>query len=117
MSAEAPSGGPQKGSTAAAMQSQVTKEKNAQQGIGQNAAGSTNGTGNVASRSDQGQQQREENFQEAVNVVAPKMANAPETVTKEDGDLLHSREQRARGVTEKGGIASQAQHLAAENKA
>ena len=44
------------------------------------------------------------------------MANDPASVTKEDGDLLHSREQRAHGRTEKGGIASQAQRLAAENE-
>lgn len=43
------------------------------------------------------------------------MATNPASVTKEDGDLLHSREQRAHGHTDKGGIASQAQHLAAEN--
>lgn len=99
------------------MQSQLTKERNAQQGVGHNATASANGTGNTAARSEQSQQQREENFQEAIDIVAPKMANAPENVTKEDGDLLHSREQRARGITEKGGIASQAQQMAAENKA
>lgn len=44
------------------------------------------------------------------------MASAPETVTKEDADLAHSREQRAFGQTSKGGVASQAQSLASENE-
>jgi hypothetical protein len=43
-------------------------------------------------------------------------ANAPESVTKEEADLLHSREQRAFGETSKGGIASKAQSMAAENE-
>ena len=78
---------------------------------------------------------RTENLQDAAENIAPKMvcahcmdfpilsqqltsrqANAPETVTKEEADLLHSREQRAFGETSKGGIASQAQSMAAENE-
>ena len=59
---------------------------------------------------------KERNFQEAVSEVGSKMENDPASVTKEDGDLLHRREQRAHGVTEKGGIAAQAQRLAAENE-
>lgn len=46
----------------------------------------------------------------------PKMANDPEHVTKEEADLLHSREQRAFGNTSKGGVASQAQSMVAENE-
>lgn len=44
------------------------------------------------------------------------MVEDPEHVTKREGDLLHSREQRAFGETTKGGIASQAQSVAAENQ-
>lgn len=44
------------------------------------------------------------------------MAENPESVTKEEADLLHSREHRAFGATSKGGIASQAQSLASENE-
>lgn len=44
------------------------------------------------------------------------MAQEPARVTKEEADLLHSRETRAFGATSKGGIASQAQSLAAENE-
>nr|POF12995.1 hypothetical protein CFP56_10143 [Quercus suber] len=57
------------------------------------------------------------NFEAAADEVASKMANRPESVTTEDGELMHSREQRAFGTTSKGGIASQAQSLAAENEA
>lgn len=59
---------------------------------------------------------RAKNFEHDADAVASKMANNPEQVTKQDGDLLHSREQRAFGTTSKGGIASQAQSLASENE-
>lgn len=48
--------------------------------------------------------------------IGDKMTNDPASVTKEDANLLHSREQRAHGQTEKGGITSQAHKLAAENE-
>lgn len=56
------------------------------------------------------------NVETAAADVTSKMANQPQSITKEDGDLMHSREQRAFGATSKGGIASQAQSLAAENE-
>ncbi|KAK5174106.1 uncharacterized protein LTR77_001186 [Saxophila tyrrhenica] len=59
---------------------------------------------------------RVENLESAAEQVAPKMANDPEHVTKDEADLLHSREQRAFGATSKGGIASQAQSMVAENE-
>ncbi|KAL9056149.1 MAG: hypothetical protein Q9162_003110 [Coniocarpon cinnabarinum] len=62
------------------------------------------------------QAQREAQLQDAINVVAPKVANDPKHVTEEDANLLHSAERRAHGTVEKGGITAQAQHLAAENK-
>ena len=58
---------------------------------------------------------REANYVEQADKVGTKMAMDPENVTKEDADKLHSRETRAFGTTEKGGTASQAQSLAAEN--
>lgn len=59
---------------------------------------------------------RVENFEQVADAVAAKMSSNPEQVTKEDADLLHSREQRAFGQTSKGGIASQAQSLASKNE-
>ena len=59
---------------------------------------------------------KENEFQQAVNVVKPKMDNDPAHVTEEDAKLLHSADRRAHGNVEKGSITSQAQHLAAENK-
>ena len=47
--------------------------------------------------------------------MATKMATKPENVTKEDGDTMRSRETKAFGNTEKGGIASQAQSLVASS--
>lgn len=64
---------------------------------------------------EQSQLHREANFVEAADEVGTKLATEPENVTKDDGDLLHSRETRAFGATEKGGIASQAQSQAAKN--
>ena len=43
------------------------------------------------------------------------MADNPASVTEKDAALLHSREHRAHGHTEKGGIAAQAERQAAEN--
>lgn len=59
---------------------------------------------------------RVENYQQAKDDVVPKMATSPKRVTKEEADLLHSREQRAFGETAKGGLASQAQSQASENE-
>ena len=59
---------------------------------------------------------KEHAFEEAVNIIAPKMAHEPEHITDEDANLLHSADRRAHGTVEKGGITAQAQHLAAENK-
>lgn len=59
---------------------------------------------------------RKENFEDAAVDVGQKMKNDPQHVSKEEADLLHSREQRAFGQTEKGGVAAQAQRLAAENE-
>ena len=58
---------------------------------------------------------REANYVEAADKVGTKLATEPGNVTKEEGDLLHSRETKAFGATEKGGIASQAQSQAAKN--
>ncbi|KJX98630.1 hypothetical protein TI39_contig399g00002 [Zymoseptoria brevis] len=59
---------------------------------------------------------RVSNFEAVADDVARKMASNPASVTKDEADLLHSREQRAFGNTSKGGIASQAQSIAAENE-
>ncbi|KAI9710994.1 MAG: hypothetical protein M1820_002432 [Bogoriella megaspora] len=65
---------------------------------------------------EQSQLDKEANFQDAATTVGAKILNDPGSVTKEDANLLHSREQRAHGTTEKGGITSQAHHLVAENE-
>lgn len=101
-------GGTTKGSTSAKMQSELTKAQNA-------AAGQGTVTG-AADPATQSQLDREANLAEAQDKVAPKIQNDPEHVTKEDASLLRSRETRAHGVTEKGGTAATAQHLAAGNE-
>jgi hypothetical protein len=59
---------------------------------------------------------RVKNFGAVADDVSRKMASNPESVTHEEAALLHSREQRAFGRTSKGGIARQAQSVAAENE-
>jgi len=54
---------------------------------------STGTTGGNANPTSQSQQDRVENFEQAAQAVGSKMANDPQSVTKEEGDLLHSREQ------------------------
>lgn len=103
-------GGTTKGSTSAKMQSELTKSQNASTGVG-------SGGGHPAvDPATQSQMDKEANLAEAQDRVVPKMENDPEHVTKEDASLLRSRETRAHGVTEKGGVAATAQHLAAENE-
>ncbi|KAI4177870.1 MAG: hypothetical protein LQ348_005756 [Seirophora lacunosa] len=64
----------------------------------------------------QSQMDRQANFEDAASGIGSKLVNEPGNVTKEEADTLHSREQRAFGRTEKGGLASQAQHQVAENE-
>ena len=97
------------------MQSQITKQRNAENS-GQTNQGQSNDPNANLAPAEQSQLDREANFAEAADKVGAKMANDPGSVTKEDGDLLHSRETKAHGITEKGGIASQAQSQAAANE-
>lgn len=100
-------GGTTKGSTSAKMQSELSKAQNANQ---------TPNLGTGTDPATQSSMTKEANFADAQDKVVPKMDNDPEHVTKEDANLLRSRETRAHGVTEKGGVAATAQHLAAENE-
>ena len=104
-------GGTTKGSTSAKMQSELTKA--------QNADSNSNQTPNLDTTTDptlQSRLDKELNLADAEEKVLPKMEMDPEHVTSEDASLLRSREMRAHGVTEKGGAAATAQHLAAENE-
>lgn len=98
-------GGTTKGSASAKMQSELTKAQNANQ--------TRNLDADPATRS---HLDKEANLADAKDKIMPKIQADPEHVTKEDANLLRSRETRAHGVTEKGGVAATAQHLAAENE-
>ena len=101
------------------MQSELTKQRNNDTVQHEAAAsqGATTGSTPAAANPDvQSQMDRQANFEDAANKVGSKLVNEPGNVTKEEADLLHSREQKAFGVTEKGGLASQAQHQVAENE-
>jgi len=108
------------GSAAAQMQSEADKRRNEKQReleaiSGQATASQPQTADSTISPTEQSQLDREANYVEAADKVGTKMATDPASVTKEDGDLLHSRETKAFGATEKGGIASQAHSLASEN--
>ncbi|KAI9768762.1 MAG: hypothetical protein M1835_006818 [Candelina submexicana] len=105
-------GGVTKGSTAAKMQSEVSKKRNAEQGLYNTTGLAKTGT----NPSTQGQADREQNFAEVASAVKDKIITDPESVTPEDANLARSRETRAFGATEKGGVASTAQSLASQNE-
>ncbi|KAL8689749.1 MAG: hypothetical protein Q9218_004648 [Villophora microphyllina] len=89
----------------------------AQHQVAENEGATTTGQSTTASTNPNTQSQldRQANFEEAAAEVGSKLASNPESITKEDGDLLHSREHRAFGATQTGGLAAQTQHQAAEN--
>ncbi|KAL9124096.1 MAG: hypothetical protein Q9217_006537 [Psora testacea] len=79
---------------------------------------STTGTDNTRvdlTPEEQSRLDRGANYEQQADKVATKMETNPEAVTKEDANTMHSREQRAFGTTEKGGLASKAQKQVAEN--
>ena len=100
-------GGTTKGSTSAKMQSELTKAQDA----------NTDQMSNLSvDPTSQSRTDKEANLADAQDRVIPKIELDSEHVTSEDANLLRSREVRAHGVTEKGGPAATAQHLAAENE-
>lgn len=105
------------GSKASQLQSEITKQRNADNSNSQQTPDTTPSSNAAAQVSPQTQSQknREANLAEAAGTISTKMDTDPSSITKEDGDLLHSREVRAHGSSEKGGLASQAQSQAAEN--
>lgn len=64
----------------------------------------------------QSQLDRQNNYEDAADMVKQKLEQNPEAVTTEDGNLMHSRETKAFGTAEKGGLASQAQSQASKNE-
>ena len=80
-----------------------------------NERGDTVQTKTPLTPGEQSQLDREANYVQQADKVASKLATDPSSLTKEDADNMHSRETRAFGATESGGIASQAQSQVAEN--
>jgi hypothetical protein len=79
-----------------------------------NERGTTPKTGQTGSLNptEQSNLTKERNLEEAINEIGSK---DPSQITQDDANLLHSREQRAHGHTEKDGVASQAKVIANEN--
>ena len=109
-------GQPIKGSVASQAQSiAAANEVGAAPHAAMDASASTTGTANLTAE-EQSQLDREANYVEQADQVATKMQRDPGSVTKGDADTLHSREHRAFGAAEKGGVSAQAQHQVAENQ-
>ena len=106
-------GGPTKGDLASQAQSVAAANEKGDT-VQTNTTQSSGGDADLTP-AQQSQLDREANFVEAADKIGTKLGTEPGSVTKEDGDLLHSRETKAFGATEKGGIASQAQSQAAKN--
>ncbi|MCJ1232366.1 hypothetical protein MMC14_000318 [Varicellaria rhodocarpa] len=66
--------------------------------------------------STQSQLDREANYVEAADTIQTKLEEEPGSVTKEEADSMHRREQRAFGHTDRGGLASRAQSQVAKNE-
>lgn len=56
------------------------------------------------------------NFENVVAEIKPKLERSPDMATREDANLVHSREVCAHGATEMGGVAAQAMSLAAKDE-
>ena len=106
-------GGPTKGDLASQAQSVAAANEQGAP-VQTNRTQASGATANLTP-AEQSQLDHEANYVEAADQVGTKLATEPENVTKKEGDLLHSRETKAFGATEKGGIASQAQSQAAKN--
>lgn len=53
---------------------------------------------------EQSHEAKEVDFESVVAAIKPKLEKSPDMVTREDANLIHSREVRAHGATEKGGV-------------
>ena len=106
-------GGQQPPSGSLASQTQSLAAKNEQGGSTSASSQASQGQSDPTAQS---RLDRQKNYEEAADVVKQKLQQDPATVTKEDGDIMHSREQKAFGTTAKGGLASQAQTQAAKNE-
>lgn len=65
---------------------------------------------------EQSHEAKEVNFENVVAAIKPKLEKSPDMVTREDANSIHSREVRAHGGPEKGGVVAQAMSLAAKNE-
>ena len=108
---------PPKGSVSAEAQSLAAANEAGTSSKYASAAGG--GGGGAAAQIDpatQSQLDREANFVETADKIQNKLATEPESVTQEDAHAMHSREVKAFGGAEKGGIAAQAQSRASKNE-
>ncbi|KAI9715215.1 MAG: hypothetical protein M1828_000913 [Chrysothrix sp. TS-e1954] len=140
-------GGTTKGSTSAQMQSEMTKQANAEQvdahvadklakgepitkqeaslaesresramGGQRPPPGSVAAQAQSAAAKDAAAPQKDANLAKTTSDVKAKLDSAPQTVTPDDANKARSAETKAKGVTEKGGVAAQAQSQAAANQ-
>ena len=97
------------------MQSEMPKHRNAVEFTMKNALKTDAAIADLMPP-EQSQSDREANYAEHADKVASKLKTKPGTMTEDEANTMYSREQKAFGTTEKGGLASQAQELVAERE-
>ena len=103
------------GSKVAQMQSEVTKNHKARDETTMTTSQNKPAAADLTPQ-EQSQLDRNANYAEQSDIVSSKLATKPESLTKDEANKLHSREQKAFGSTEKGGLASQAHRVIAEKE-
>ncbi|KAL9099827.1 MAG: hypothetical protein Q9163_004730, partial [Psora crenata] len=109
---------PAKGSLASQAQSLASANETgatAHAAMDASSSSLTGGTRGGLTAAEQSQVDREANYVDQADRVATKLETDPASVSKEDADKMHSREQRVFGTTGKGGLASKAQKQVAGN--
>ena len=99
------------------MQSELTKQRNAENENPQSASteSEASSAGGLLSPQEQSQTDRQANYAKIAQQLGMKMSTNPASVKKEDGDKLYFQEVKAFGNTEKAGLASQVQSLVVED--
>ena len=103
------------GGIAQAAQQQAAANEGATSSSSENRAENLSTNGNVDA-STQSQLDKEQNYKDAAREISAKMEVDPKSISKEEADMLHSREHRAFGRTERGGLAAQAQSMTSKNE-
>jgi hypothetical protein len=102
------------GITSIAQSVAAKRERQLSLSSGSSSTGSRSRANSKTSSQEQSHRDKEANLRQAEAVVKPKIEQG--TVTDADAILMHSRETRAHGQAEKGGVAASAQSIATHKR-